>query len=118
MLPDLLWRLLLIAGIENVAYQPAVGAARYLASWYIPFSHGLVADILWAGLFAAGYFLRRHNAAAALVLDAVLISHWVLDAITDRNLPIAPGLNTTVGLDVWASLPWTFAIEAAFGASR
>ena len=30
MLPDLLWRLLLIAGIESVAYQPGVGAARYL----------------------------------------------------------------------------------------
>ena len=39
-------------------------------------------------------------------------AHWVLDAIVHiPDLPIAPGLDTLVGLGVWQSRAATFAVE-------
>lgn len=57
MLADLLVFALLITGIERVHAQPGVTVNRIVAD--MPYSHSLLMDMIWAGLFAGCYFLWR-----------------------------------------------------------
>jgi len=112
MLPDLLWSLFLIAGIEHVQFKPGIGAANYFAASDIALSHSLLMDAMWAALFALAYFLLRRNPRGAWVLFAAVLSHWFLDVIAHRpDMPLAPGVPTRLGLGLWASIPATIIVE-------
>jgi hypothetical protein len=111
MLSDLLWCVFMIAGFEHVEYRPGRGAADYLASWYVPFSHSLAMNLLWAAALALAYVLLRRRGRAAWLLFALVLSHWFLDIVTDRSVPTSPGMQLYVGANLWRSLPATLAIE-------
>ena len=54
----------------------------------------------------------------SVVIGALVISHWVLDAIVHQpDLPVSPGNTFVLGLNVWSSLPLTLAIVALFSAT-
>jgi hypothetical protein len=68
--------------------------------------------LLWAALFAAGYFLVRRDSLGAWVLFAGVVSHWFLDAASHvPDMPFAPGVDTVVGLGLWKSVPATLVVE-------
>jgi hypothetical protein len=109
---DLLWPLLLLLGVERVRIAPGVTAVTPLDFEYYPFSHSLAAAFGWALAVGAVYAVLRRNLGHALVLAALVVSHWLLDAIVHRpDLPLYPGSPIRVGLDAWSSLPLTVAIE-------
>ena len=113
MLPDLLWCLFLITGIEHVQFKPALGAAHYLTDFDTTVSHSLLMDTFWAALFAGAYFLRRHYSHGALVLLIAVLSHWLLDAIS-LSEPLAPGSTIQVGFGLWYSVLGTVLLEGGF----
>ena len=114
MFSDVLWAVFLAAGIEHVAVAPGVGKNRMIGL-DIVYSHGLLPDILWAGLFAAIYFAIRKNARGAWVLFAAVLSHWVLDVISHRpDMPLAPGVHPVLGFGLWNSRPATLLVEGGF----
>jgi len=112
-LPDLLWGLFLVAGIEHVYFKRGKGAAKYLASADIGISHSLLMDAIWAALFAAAYFLLRHYARGAWVLFGAVLSHWLLDFVS-LAVPLAPGEQRQIGLGLWYSIPLTLIVEGGF----
>jgi hypothetical protein len=119
-LADLVWPVLVIAGVERVGVQPGLTVVTPLDFIYYPFSHSLAAAAAWALVFGAAYMgLRKAAAQTGAVLAAVVASHWMLDALSHRpDLPltIADG-STRVGLGLWNSLPGTMAVELLlFGA--
>jgi hypothetical protein len=119
-LADLVWPVLVIAGVERVGVQPGLTVVTPLDFIYYPFSHSLAAAAAWALVFGAAYMgLRKAAARTGAVLAAVVASHWMLDALSHRpDLPltIADG-STRVGLGLWNSLPGTIAVELLlFGA--
>ena len=60
------------------------------------------------------YFFRRQDKTGAWILGFGVTSHWLLDFITHRSdLPIAPGLQTYVGLGLWNSVGATILVESA-----
>ena len=65
MLPDILWSIFSIAGIEYVAARPEVTESGFFE---VPFSHSLLMVAIWAALFGGAYFLRRRYARGALIL--------------------------------------------------
>jgi hypothetical protein len=104
MLADFIAFLLLIAGVE-----------RFSLSTYIPYSHGLLTLAIFGALFAGLYFLRRHASRAAWILFALVMSHWVLDAVSHpRDMAFAPGVGPLIGLGLWSSLPATLIVEGGF----
>lgn len=112
MLADLLWPVFIMAGIEHVQFKPGIGAANYLVASNIAWSHGLLMDGIWAGLFAGAYFLRRRYPRGALVLFAAVLSHWLLDFVSHKpDMPLAPGAHMYLGLGLWNSIPATLAVE-------
>ncbi|HSJ64363.1 MAG TPA: hypothetical protein VK922_10775 [Gemmatimonadaceae bacterium] len=113
-LPDLIWPVLVLAGIERVRIAPGDTAYTPLAFEYYPWSHSLVMVAVWGVVFGTLYFAVRRNGRGAVVLGAVVVSHWVLDWITHRpDLPLVPGLTTVTGLGLWDSVPATIALELA-----
>jgi hypothetical protein len=109
---DLVWPILLLLGIEKVEIKPGVSAVTPLDFTYYPFSHSLFGVIVWAVLFAFVYFLIRKKLKNALILGALVISHWFLDLLVHiPDLPIFPGYNLKVGLGIWNSLPATLIVE-------
>lgn len=112
-LADLVWPVLVVAGIERVTVSPGVTVVTPLDFVYYPFSHSLVAAALWAALFGAAYvLLRRARPAAGITLGFVVLSHWLLDVVSHRpDMPIVFGSDTRIGLGLWQSLAGTIAVE-------
>ena len=114
LLSDLILFLLLIAGIEHVDVEPGAELNRAVGR-DIVYSHGLLMNVIWAALFAALYFFRRRYPRGALLLFAVVLSHWLLDFISHRpDMPLAPGTHQVFGLGLWNSRPATLIVEGGF----
>ena len=112
MLPDLLWSIFMVAGIEHVQFKQATGAGNYFAASDIALSHSLLMDTIWAALLALAYYLLRRNPRGAWVLFAVGLAHWLLDVVAHRpDMPLAPGVHTLLGLGLWTSVPATLIVE-------
>jgi len=111
---DVLWILFFLAGIEKVVIQPGLMVANSLNLVYIPFSHSLLMDAVWGGLFAGVYFVSRKDTRGAWVLFAAVVSHWFLDVATHRpDMPLIPGIDLRFGLGLWNSRTATLIVEGA-----
>ena len=109
--PDLLWPILLLAGVEQVRIDPGNTAFTPLDFVHYPVSHSLALDLLWGALLGAFFLWRLRDGRAAVVLGLSVVSHWVLDWVTHRpDLPLWPG-GPRVGLGLWNSVPATLVIE-------
>jgi membrane-bound metal-dependent hydrolase YbcI (DUF457 family) len=109
---DLLWPTLLLLGVEHVRIAPGATAVTPLAFDHYPVSHSLAAVLGWALALGAVYLVIRRHLRNALILAALVVSHWLLDAIVHApDLPLYPGSSTLVGFNAWSSLPLTLAIE-------
>ncbi|MBL0141582.1 MAG: metal-dependent hydrolase [Betaproteobacteria bacterium] len=109
---DLLWPTLLLAGVETVRIAPGATAVTPLVFDHYPVSHSLLAVAGWAVLVGGIYLVLRKDRRGALVLAALVVSHWLLDAIVHQpDLPLYPGSATLVGMNAWSSIPLSLAIE-------
>lgn len=108
---DLLWPILLLLGIEHVRIVPGFLPASPFDFTSYPVSHSLVAQLGWGALVAVIYFALRKDRRDALLVGAVIPTHWVLDFIAHRpDMPIYPG-GPKYGLGMWNSVGLTFAVE-------
>lgn len=116
LLLDLLWPLFLLAGWESVRIDPGATVVTPFDFESYPISHSLVTSVGWGALVGAlcWAFTRKRG---ALLVGALVPSHWLLDWIVHRpDLPLYPG-GSTYGLGLWDSLPATLAAEGlVFGA--
>ena len=109
---DLLWPTLLLLGVERVQIVPGATTVTPFVFEYYPVSHSLLAVLVWALLVGLGYWMLRRSLKGAFVLGILVLSHWGLDAVVHQpDLLLFPGGDTKVGLNAWASLPLTLAIE-------
>ncbi len=98
---DLLWPFLLAAGVEQVRIVPGITAFTPLDFISYPYSHSLLALVIWGVLFGAICAVIVRDRRVMLVVAALVVSHWVLDWITHRpDMPLYPG-SVKVGLGLW-----------------
>jgi hypothetical protein len=110
LLADLLFFAFLIGGVEHVGVAPGVTVNRFVGD--IQYSHSLLMDAIWGGLFAAAYRLRRLYARGTWLLFGAVLSHWTLDFISHRpDMKLAPGSRAAFGLELWNSTPATLVLE-------
>jgi hypothetical protein len=117
-LADLLWPVLVLAGVERVAIRPGITAVTPLDFQSYPYSHSLVALAAWGLVLGFGYaIVARGGVRAALTLGLLVVSHWVLDVIVHRpDMPVTVGGDTKLGFSLWDSVPGSVALElAVFG---
>jgi hypothetical protein len=136
--PDVLWPVLVVLGIERAHVEPGAMAASPLVLEYMPYSHSLVAVVLAAlvcgGLYAAAARIPAPGAAddggrdggrggrvgagtsidrrGGAVIGAAVVSHWVLDWVTHApDMPLFAGDGPLLGAGLWNSLPATLIVE-------
>ena len=108
---DVLWSLLLLAGVEKVAGNPS--RIEGLDFIYYPYSHSLLAALLWSVIaFGVTRFALRTSSRSAMLVAAVVFSHWLLDLVAHHpDLPLWPGSNAKVGLSLWDLGPGEHLLE-------
>jgi len=109
---DLVWPILLLLGVEKVAIEPGISAVSPFDFVYYPITHSLLGVIIWGVLFGVVYFLIKKKLKTAIILGALVVSHWVLDLIVHiPDLLLIPGLDIKVGLGLWNSFIGTLLVE-------
>lgn len=112
-LADLIWPTLILAGVERMEIRPGITAAVPLDFVHYPYSHSLVAMLLWGAALGLAYkLLRRSPWTAPLVLAGTVLSHWVLDFVSHRpDMPLTWTGPQRLGLGLWNSIPATLTVE-------
>jgi hypothetical protein len=112
---DVVWAPLVLLGVERVRVVPGITASNPLDLYYMPYTHSLVAALLWSAAAFGLYRVvagRREPVAAAVIAGAVF-SHWVLDFVVHRpDLPLYDD-TAKVGLGLWNIPALAFGLEAA-----
>ena len=109
---DVVWPVLVLLGIERFRIVPGFTAVNPFDFTYYPWSHSLLMTIAWSVAFALVYFASARDRTGAVWVGVVVSSHWLLDFVSHRpDMPIYPGGGEKVGLNLWQSIPATFAVE-------
>jgi hypothetical protein len=111
---DLIWPVFLLLGVERV--EIAGGATAFTPLRFVdyPWSHSLLMSVVWGALFCGVAMLAGVARAAAILLGAVVVSHWFLDlAMHAPDLPLWPGAAQEFGLGLWNSVAVTLLVEGA-----
>lgn len=112
---DIFWAILVLLGIEKARIVPGITASSPLDLYYIPYTHSLLASLVWSGVAVAGYKLLRPGRGAwrmGLIVGIAVFSHWVLDFLVHRpDLPLYDN-TLKVGLGLWNYPVIAFLLEA------
>jgi membrane-bound metal-dependent hydrolase YbcI (DUF457 family) len=113
---DVFWGVFVLLGIERVRIVPGITASNPLDLYYMPYTHSLVAAVLWSlGAYLAYRLIRGFGGSrrAALFVAVAVFSHWVLDFIVHRpDLPLYDDYPK-VGLGLWNYPAPAFLLEIA-----
>ena len=102
-LADLIWPNLVLMGIETLEIEPGATVMMPFNFIHYPYSHSLLALLLWGVVFAGFYsLLTRVGTRAAIVIGLLVLSHWLLDVLTHRpDMPVSLGDSNRIGLGLW-----------------
>lgn len=108
---DLIWPVLVLAGIETVSVDYSATQVTPFNFSHYPYSHSLVATLIYSLIGALIFSKLFKSIKSGIVFGLIIASHWLLDFITHR--PDLPLLNDSykVGLSLWNSLTGTLVIE-------
>jgi membrane-bound metal-dependent hydrolase YbcI (DUF457 family) len=83
---DVFWSIFVLLGIEKVRIVPGITVANPLDLYYMPYTHSLVAAILWSVAAALVYrsFRRDDGWLGAGLVGGAVFSHWMLDLLVHR----------------------------------
>jgi hypothetical protein len=110
---DLLWPLLVLAGVERLSLAPQ-GAIFPLIFDYYPWSHSLLLTLFWSFVVGGVYWRLKRDSGVALVIGALVLSHWFLDLVVHLpDLQLWPGSTAVLGLGLWSNPLIALALELA-----
>jgi hypothetical protein len=116
---DYIWATLVLLGIEKLRVIKGFTAGSMLDSYFHPYSHSLIAAIIWSGVAAllhkplCSWLGYAYCKSAALIVGLAVFSHWILDLIAHpRDLAIYDN-QWKVGLGLWNYRDPEFALEIA-----
>ena len=111
---DVIWAPLVLLGIEKVRIVPGFTATNPLDLYYLPYTHSLVAALVWSAAAAGAYhLLRRATTRTSFLVGLAVFSHWILDFVVHRpDLPLYDN-TAKVGLGLWDHRALAFGLEGA-----
>lgn len=113
LLSDFLLGIFASLGLEH-ATVPADYATRHYLLFTFPYSHGLLALLLWA--VTAGFLISRAHRSdrnrVLMVVALVVLSHFVLDGLVHvAGLPVDGENSPKLGLGLWNHMPLELSLE-------
>jgi len=116
---DYIWATLVLLGVEKLRVIKGFTAGSMLDSYFHPYSHSLVAAVLWSVVAALAYKLScgalgcAYGKAAAFTVGVAVFSHWMLDLIAHpRDLAIYDD-TWKIGFGLWNDRHLEFGLEIA-----
>jgi hypothetical protein len=100
-------------GLEQARVPPDYATRHYL-TFTFPYSHGLVALILWGAIFGTIFCWvdRQDRVRAFLVIASLVFSHFILDGVVHvPELPLLGQNSPKVGLALWNHMPLELTLE-------
>ena len=113
-LVDVAWAVLVLLGIEKVRIVPGITASNPFDLYYMPYTHSLVAGLLWAvaAIVVCKPLRGVRNWSAAAWIGAAVFSHWVLDLVVHRPDLALYDDTMKVGLGLWNYPAIALSLEA------
>ena len=108
---DLIWPLFLLLGWEHVSIVPNANPFLRLGFDSYPISHGLVAVLGWATLYASIYFGVTRYVTGTVVIWIGVVSHWLMDFLAHRPDLQLYSQGRQFGLGWWQHRWLTLGIE-------
>ncbi len=112
---DILFFPFVLLGIERMNIVENFTPSTHFELEYIPYSHSLLAAILWTGVayvFFRWIFIKKHS--VALIVALAVFSHWIFDFLVHtQDLPVWNDASPKLGLGIWNNAIATYALEAA-----
>jgi membrane-bound metal-dependent hydrolase YbcI (DUF457 family) len=108
----ILWPAFVAFGWETFRIVPGHGRVMPFEFDYYPWSHSLLATVVWGLLFGGIYYMRSHAFRQATMLFGLVVSHWLLDVVVHRrDLPMWFGDSPHVGFGLWDRTPVYLIVE-------
>jgi len=114
-LVDVVWSILVMLGIEKVRIVPGITATNPLDLYYMPYTHSLLAAVLWSIVAVVLYRFAPKISGwmTAGIVGLAVFSHWILDLLVHRpDLPLYDN-TAKVGLGLWNFPVTAFLLEVA-----
>jgi len=112
---DIVFFPLVLLGIERLNIVENFTQSTHFELEYMPFTHSLVAFLIWASLAYAFFrwVIVKSNSVAIVVALAVM-SHWLLDVVVHTpDMPVWSDASLKLGLGLWNNAVATYLLEAA-----
>jgi hypothetical protein len=113
---DYVWATFVLLGIEKLRIVPGFTAGSPLDAYYMPYSHSLIAALIWSGVAAAAYkagWREKASNSAVVLVGLAVLSHWTLDFIAHPHDLAIYDNRWKVGLGFWNYRGPEFALEVA-----
>lgn len=90
-----------LIGVEHYRLTPGITATNWLDLYDMPYTHSLLGCAGFALGFALIAFAAWRNRRMALIVAALVLSHWVLDLLVHRPDLTLAGSPPPLGLGLW-----------------
>ena len=112
---DILFFPFVLLGLERMNIVENFTQSTHFELEFMPYTHSLVASLLWAGVaYAIFRWLFVKNNSVAVVVALAVFSHWLLDLITHTpDLPLWSNTSLKLGFGLWNNAIATYVVEAA-----
>jgi hypothetical protein len=98
---DVLFSIFVLLGVEKLRIVPGFTAYNPYDLVFMPYSHSLVASIVWA-VVAGSIMAAFRGRTAGLWVGIAVFSHFVFDVpMHTRDLPLAGNDSVKIGLGLW-----------------
>jgi hypothetical protein len=114
--PDLLWSVLVPAGVEKVRINPDTPLQKFIVFEKFPYSHSLVLGTVFSLITGTTLGLAMNNSLIIPVFALGSASHWLLDTVVHlKDLPVL-GFDgdAKVGFGLWKRGAVAFIAEIIF----
>jgi hypothetical protein len=111
---DILFFPFVLAGIERMNIVEDFTQSTHFELEYMPFTHGLLASVLWAvAAYAIFRWLFVKKQSVAVVVALAVFSHWLLDLpVHTPDLPLWSDASPKLGFGLWNNAVATYLLEA------
>lgn len=111
---DILFFPFVLLGFEKLEFVKDFTAVNNFQMDYYPFTHGLVASLIWAVIaYVLFAYVLSKGKQIALVVALAVLSHWFIDVIAHTaDLPLLAG-EPKFGFGLWHNKTLAFIVEIA-----
>lgn len=109
---DILFMSLVLLGVERLRLTPGFTAFNDLELVFMPYSHSLVAAVVWGLVCGVAAYALLKSRGAAIAIGLAVGTHYFVDLpFHVPDLPLAGGDSPKLGLGLWNYFGLSLAME-------